>query len=555
MFLVWLSKINPVVGPSRFGKLGFCGSTCESVMPYFLSAKRLGFNLCHYNTPMQFFRSFGILAARVCAAAMLLTTASVAQAAPGEPLQPENPTGVYPSPGNTVFGVEMAYINTEWGLEYVKQTDVRMVRKNGLVWSQVEASEGQRNWDSQAALEQELRNAAAQNWEVMLVVRSAPAWAQADPPWHCSTVLDNKLAAFGAFVHDAVARYSQPPFSVKYFEIWNEPDVDHRPFFPNTPNFQSWYWPFGCMGDYTDSYYGGAHFAKMMQAAYAPAKAANPTAQVLVGGLLYSCKPPINFDVNNIYCNMGRFMEGVLRGGGGPYFDGISFHAYDYYCNRNTSPMVGHCESYTTSDYANRDWQTSSQTLPSVIVAKARQLKTTLANYGLSGKTLYASESAIICELDTGGRCAAIPGQRDADYELMKAYYTPRLMAGGMVEGLQGVFYYDVRDYCENQDPFGSSLLNCDGSYRPAAYAFKFATQKLHNATYKREITEYAGLTGYEFDRAGRKLWVIWTKDRAAHSIRLPRLPVGMWDAQGNALAPTPVVSIGQNTTYVEWAR
>jgi hypothetical protein len=492
---------------------------------------------------------------RVLMAVGMLAAASAAQAALGDPLQPEKPSGIYPSPGNTVFGVEMAYINTEWGLDYVKQTDVRMVRKNGLVWSDVEPSEGARNWSAVAALEQELRNAASNNLEVMLVIRSTPTWAQADPPWYCGYIQDAKLAAFGAFVHDAVARYSQAPFSVKYFEIWNEPDVDHRPFFPADGTHQGSIWPFGCQGDYTDSYYGGAHFSNMLKAAYPQAKAANPSAQVLIGGLLYSCKPPVNFDVNNIFCNMSRFTEGIIRGGGGPYFDGVSFHAYDYYCNRNTSPMVGHCESYTSADYANRDWQTSSQSLPSVIVAKARELKTLLANYGLSGKTLYASEAAIICELDTGGRCSTATGQRDDQYELMKAYYVPRLMAGGMVEGIQGVFFYDARDYCENQDPFGSSLLNCDRSWRHAAYAFKFATQKLRNAVYKREITEYAGLTGYEFDRAGRKLWVIWTKDRAAHSIRLPRLPVGMWDAQGSALAPAPVVSVGQNTLYVEWAR
>ena len=67
----------------------------------------------------------------------VLLPASATQAAPGEPLQPERPIGIYPSPGNTVFGVEMAYIHETWGLEYVTQTDTRMIRKNGLIWAGV----------------------------------------------------------------------------------------------------------------------------------------------------------------------------------------------------------------------------------------------------------------------------------------------------------------------------------------------------------------------------------------------------------------------------------
>jgi hypothetical protein len=33
------------------------------------------------------------------------------------------------------------------------------------------------------------------------------------------------VPGFAAFMRDAVARYSQHPYSVKYWEIYNEPDV------------------------------------------------------------------------------------------------------------------------------------------------------------------------------------------------------------------------------------------------------------------------------------------------------------------------------------------
>lgn len=503
---------------------------------------------------------------------------AASRAAPGEPLAPAAPVALYPQSNSNIFGVEIDFITPEWGSDFVTETETRWVRRNGLVWSAVETSQGARNWTSQAALEAELRTAASRGWQVLLVIRSTPSWAQADPPWHCGLVRDDRLEAFGNFVRDAVARYSVAPYDVQHYEIWNEPDVDRLITIVNgsppvTTTFttianSSAGWPFGCMGDNRDLWYGGERYAKMLKAAYAKVKQVNPDAQILVGGLLYSSKipdpPPANPDFNSWYDNMARFMEGVLRfegNTGKQYFDGVSFHAYDYYCKDNPGGAedVGHCttgwdSAHAGSLWANRNWQTDSRYLPSVVIAKTRQLRSLFARYGVTGKSLIASEASLLCERDSGGRCAAVPGQRDAEYELTKAYYVPRLLAGSLAEGLDGVLYYTVRDYCENQDPFGTSLLNCDRTPRPAAPAYTFATRKLRHAQFKREITQYGNVFGYEFQRANRKLWLIWSTDRVTRTVSLPSTPVALWDVFGKAMPPADTLSVGPAAVYVEWA-
>ena len=55
---------------------------------------------------------------------------------------------------------------------------------------------------------------------------------------------------------------------------------------------------------------------------------------MLIGGLLLDCDPGPN---PNICAELGKndrppkYLEGILRNGGGNYFDGVAFHAYDFF--------------------------------------------------------------------------------------------------------------------------------------------------------------------------------------------------------------------------------
>jgi hypothetical protein len=88
----------------------------------------------------------------------------------------------------------------------------------------------------------------------------------------------------------------------------------------------------------------------------------------------------------------------------------------------------------------------------------------------------------------------------------------------------------------------------------PAYYAYKFARTKLGEVTFKRHIQEYPGIKGYEFEKAGGVIWLLWstTGDR---QITLPSKPTSIWGPLG---APVTVVDKTYTVTikplYIEWS-
>ncbi|NJN16553.1 MAG: hypothetical protein HC822_09905 [Oscillochloris sp.] len=229
--------------------------------------------------------------------------------------QPESPSK--PS----VFGVEINRGRVAGIASQLEVLQPNWVRYNGVLWSEIEPQPGERNWEALATVEQELATISASGAETMLIIRGAPEWAQQVPDKVCGPIKAEALPAFAAFVGELVARYSQPPYNVKYWEFGNEPDVD-----PGLVGVNS---AFGCWGDAKDPYYGGGRYAAMLAAVYPAIKAADPQAQVVLGGLLLDCdpaQPPRGKD-----CLPAKFLEGILQAGGGEHFDIAAYHAYMYW--------------------------------------------------------------------------------------------------------------------------------------------------------------------------------------------------------------------------------
>ncbi len=86
---------------------------------------------------------------------------------------------------------------------------------------------------------------------------------------------------------------------------------------------------FGCWGNPNDPYYGGGYYAELLKRAYPAAKAANPQAIVMNGGLLLDCDP--RYPPPGKDCLPAQFLEGMLRNQGAAYFDILAFHGYPYY--------------------------------------------------------------------------------------------------------------------------------------------------------------------------------------------------------------------------------
>ncbi len=419
----------------------------------------------------------------------------------------------------TVFGAEMDHLTSASGINQMVAANSTWTRRNALIWSVVEPTEGARDWGAVAGLESELQEASSKGIQVILIVRSTPQWARkiAGSGPSCGAVSQAKLTAFGRFMHDLVARYSVSPYNVKFWELWNEPDVD-----PSLVDVDSVY---GCWGNQNDLYYGGRYYADMLKVAYPQIKAADPQAQVLVGGLLMDCDPRPGAGCAAVGHSTlpGKFLEGILLNNGGPYFDGISFHAYDFYQDQLGS-------------YGNPGWQSGSNTTGPVLNAKIQFIRSVLNQYGVSGKFLMNTEVGLLCDT-----CS-----NDTNFETSKAYYVAQAYSAAIAQGLRANIWYSLLGWRN------SALLSSDLSPRLAYTAFQFSRNELQDAVLLREITGYAGVRGYEFQRGNRHILVLWSLDGSVHSVTPPLPLLAAWDSLGNSVPPSTSMNVGLNPLYLE---
>ena len=209
----------------------------------------------------------------------------------------------YPIPGIEIHNLS--------GVDLSAQAGAFWIRRNALNWVVVEPTEGERNWGGLASLEKEMIAISEQGMELILIIHYVPSWAQAELGYACGPVKAEKLGAFGAFMGDLVARYSQPPYNVRYYEMGNEPDVPLG-VVPGGSQY-------GCWADMEDPTLNGGVYAEMLQAVYPQVKAANSDAQLLIGGLLMDCDPldpPQMADGTIKNCDSSRFLEYILQSGG-----------------------------------------------------------------------------------------------------------------------------------------------------------------------------------------------------------------------------------------------
>ena len=426
-------------------------------------------------------------------------------------------------PFTTVFGVELRRLNNANGLDKAAAAQATWTRRNALLWDAVETTEGSYGWSAVSDLEQELIDASSNGIEVILVVRSTPAWAQQIPGKACGPVKADKLAAFGDFLEEAVKRYSVAPFNVRYWQIWNEPDVD-----PGAVDSDS---PFGCWGDPADTYYGGDYYGEMLATVYPRIKSAFAGAKVIVGGLLLDCNP--NYpDV----CShtSGHYLEGILRrngaNDGANYFDIVGFHAYDDFT--------------ALGQYQSVNWKTAWNTSGPALIAKAAFLRQVLASYGAANKPLMITELALRCGTD-----ATTPACIDGDFETTKAYYIAQAFSASIAHKLQASIWFSMNGPWRN-----TSLLNPDLTAKPAYQAFSVARDTLASAQFSGEIGAYPGVKGYTFAKDGKAVWVLWSLDGEPHTVTLPSMPASAIDALGNPVVVNSLeVTVDLNPTYYQW--
>jgi hypothetical protein len=391
----------------------------------------------------------------------------------------------------TVFGIET--VNYTAAQSTLVGSGATWIRRNALQWKDVEAVQGQRNWD--AGLDADLVNASKNGQKVILIIHGTPVWARTIPSSTCSPIKSDQLGAFAAFVRDAVARYSQAPYNVKYWEVWNEPDA------PATAGLNQ---PFGCWGNPSDPYFGGGDYANVLKAVSPQIRQADPSAKIVLGGLLLDCDPNKPASCGSPYLKMALYLEGILRNGGAPHFDIVSFHAYDFYGGN-------------LGQFASNNWDSRWNTTGPVLIAKSRFIRSVLAQFGASDKQLMNTEVGLLCYL-----CG---NNLSANFLTTKAYYVPQAYAAAIAESLSANVWYSYEGW-EGSELTGQALD-----------AFKVARAKLGGVTSAGDVAASdvgsSGVKGYKFTRNGKSIWVIWSLDGGTKNVTLSGTPAKITDPLG----------------------
>ncbi len=422
-------------------------------------------------------------------------------------------------PGVTTVGVEINRNHASYTTAPASTAGASWVRYNGILWPEVEAVPGERNWAALATVDQELQAFSAAGLTPMVIVRHAPEWARSVPTSACSPIAPAALDEFAAFLGDLVRRYSAPPYNVRYWELGNEPDVDPALVDPSLP--------FGCWGNAADPYYGGGYYAEMLKVAYPAIKAADPQAQVVVGGLLLDCdptNPPVQADGSRKDCTPARFLEGILRNGGGNYFDVVGYHSYTYW-SAAFDPDTEH------PSWAHRGGS---------LLGKADFLRSTMQAYGVN-KPLLANEIGLLCYGDPQP-C------REFGFYGDQAIYLAKTYTRAAANGIHGAAWYTLNGPGWRL----GGLVPRRGEPVPAYSTLFFVGNLLDRAQLEGRVGT-APLEGYSFRKGNARYQVLWATQPGAVVLRLPQGTRTVYDLYGNGSAPQgSSISIGKQPVVLE---
>lgn len=421
-------------------------------------------------------------------------------------------------PYPTTFGSEFVTSATNTVISLAVEAGNYWVRTSHFNWNQIEATPGVYNWSS--VDEASINNIHYSGMKIIAVVKKVPGWAQHPRGSTCGPIDTSAFDDFAAFLTATVNRYKG---SIKYWELGNEPDIDPSIMIPGVDIY-------GCWGDESDPYYGGRYYADMLKVAYPAIKAADPSAQVLIGGLLLDCDP--TNPPPGKTCLPSKFFEGILVGGGANYFDIVSFHGYPGYYGD------------LSNDHNFPSWNARG----GVVLGKINFLKEVMQAYGIH-KPIMHTEGGLLCHPAFAG--CDNPG---ADFFEAQADYIPRLFLRNWAEGLTGTIWYT---FTEGGWRF-SGLLGQGNLPRPAYHAYSFMTSITRNATYDSKIDGYQGnpnIQGYRFAKPDRYIWAFWTHDETDTSLTLPPGTLQVYDNYGNLVTPVNGTVVVGSPIYLEIQR
>jgi hypothetical protein len=424
------------------------------------------------------------------------------------------------------LGIHISDYSSPEQLSFFINSGAKWSRYSDFHWDLIEpVPQTPSVYDWSSIDETSLATASGMGIDSIGIILFTPTYAQKYPGSVCGPIAEDQLERFSQFLHALVTRYSQPPYNLKYWELGNEPDVDYA--YANRHGF-------GCWGDPNDPYFGGGYYATMLKYAYPMIKAADPQAQVLLGGLLLDCdprNPPETSQGSGELkdCRSSLFLDGILENGGGDYFDGISFHAYDYY-------------SFKDGKYTNLNWHSRSDANGPVAISKMMYLRERLEAYGIPEKYILNTESALIC-----GRDGMDQGCLTSEFANTKAAYTVHSNTMAYQMGLKANIWYSLMGWR------ASELLDKNYTPLPAYEAYRVNSGMLADAVFRRQVLDHPNMFIYEFETGSGYLWILWSRSGEMESLVLPVMPVEVYDIYGNQIPASQEINVNYSPIYIKF--
>lgn len=363
------------------------------------------------------------------------------------------------------FSVDIIDAASPATLDLVKAAGAGAVRIY-FYWAQVEPANvppSQYNW---AAYDQALKNIDERGLQPIVLVVGCPTWAcsRPDGPIRLEHVDD-----FTTFMSAVAQRYGKSPYNAHHWEFWNEPDS-------TTTGAIKYNW-----GSY------GARYAAMLGAVRPVMKAADPAAQLIMGGVAYD-----NF-LEDGGPFQRSFVDDVLNAGGGRYLDAFNFHYY----------------------VQNVHWCS--------LTGKLNELRAKLQAHNLN---------LPIITTETGFTSEAQWNSNDD----MQSLYVAQVFAQSAGERMLSATWFLIKD-SPGDGPGGdifrkSGLFDPTGAPKPSEQAYKVAVAQIGQRPAARALNAGDGLSGsmrgYELagDAAhSGPLWVVWAWDLTTNPGRCGSAP------------------------------
>jgi hypothetical protein len=368
---------------------------------------------------------------------------------------------------------EMEAAGSEWVSTYLR-------------WSSIESTENSYDWSS---FDTKVQNAQAAGMNLFVLFRDNPSWAAA---LRGGPVTDTQDLV--AFATDMAERY----------------DCDGTDDAPGSPCVHTW--SFYAEPDNGDlgraqrgkGYWGhdGAGYAEMLSQVSPAIHAADPKAQVLIGGLAYDYFEPVGPFVRSFLTDTLSVLN-RYPGGAAAYVDGVAFHYY---------PI------------SQARWPT--------IREKTAEIKGIMARHDAGGLPLVCPEM--------GYWSSPVHGSSDEG----QARRLVQMYVRGLSMDLRSLSWYKVFDDVvpgSKEDLYPgdtSGLFRVDGSAKPSYYAYQAMTGELAQARYLRVLDKH-DVEGYVFQTPyGQEKTVLWATAPGGAQVVFPYGCLRLVETEGRVRTP-----------------